>query len=89
MRPKSKFYGTSAGSLLEGSCKFTFLNLPEEEYTITYPNLYAYGILFGKLTMDMGDISTITCKKTNLCSKMEFKTKVNNSLLLYIIIDML
>ncbi|KAI9292873.1 Oxysterol-binding protein [Neoconidiobolus thromboides FSU 785] len=75
MRPKSKFYGTSAGTMLEGSARIRLLNFPGEEYTITYPNIYVYGILFGKLTYELGDVSVIRCEKTNLVCKAEFKTK--------------
>jgi len=75
MRPKSKFYGTSAATHLEGNARITFLNHPTEEYVITYPSIYVYGILFGKLTYELGEIASIKCDKTDLNCKAEFKTK--------------
>ncbi|KAJ9083298.1 Oxysterol-binding protein OBPa [Entomophthora muscae] len=75
MRPKSKFYGTSAATHLEGTASIKFLNHPGEEYIITYPSIYVYGVLFGKLTYDLGDSATITCEKTDLSCRAEFKTK--------------
>ena len=51
LRPKSKFLGNSAATLMEGSSHVTFLDRPEdEEYLITMPNMYARGILFGKVS---------------------------------------
>jgi hypothetical protein len=51
------------------------MNRPDEEYIITYPNIYARGILFGSMYMEMGDTATIKCAKTNLSCELEFKVK--------------
>ncbi|KAI0243500.1 Oxysterol-binding protein OBPa, partial [Massospora cicadina] len=75
MRPKSKFYGTSAATHLEGAARIQLLNHPGEEYVITYPSIHVYGILFGKLIYELGDITTIRCDKADLGCKVEFKTK--------------
>ena len=73
-QPKSKFLGNSAATLMHGSYTLTFTNL-NEEYHITLPNLYARGILFGTMYMELGDTVTIECKKTDLICEIEFKTK--------------
>jgi hypothetical protein len=63
-----------------GKCKLTFdlsvsLTLPTE-YVITMPNMYARGILFGKMVLELGDICTAKNEKTGLSCDLEFKTKV-------------
>jgi hypothetical protein len=46
------------------------------EYVITMPNMYARGILFGKMVLELGDICTAKNEKTGLSCDLEFKTKV-------------
>jgi len=75
MKPKSKFYGTSVATHLNGISRITFLDRPNEEYILTYPSIHAYGILFGKLTYELGDSVTIKCATTELQCKVDFKTK--------------
>ncbi|KAF0479093.1 Oxysterol-binding protein [Gigaspora margarita] len=75
LRPKSKFMGNSAGTMMHGETKFHFTNRPDEVYRITMPNFYARGILFGKVVMELGDKTTIICEKTGLMYEMQFQTK--------------
>ena len=75
-RPKSKFLGNSAATLMNGSTKIKFTNRPNEEYVITMPNVYARGILFGSMYMELGDPVSITCEKTGISCEVDFKTKV-------------
>ncbi|KAJ2761013.1 Oxysterol-binding protein OBPa [Coemansia sp. BCRC 34490] len=75
LRPKSRFYGNSVGMLLEGYAKIHFNKRDNEEYVITYPNMYARGILFGKMVLELGETSTVTCEKSDLMFEVEFKTK--------------
>ncbi|KAK9766304.1 Oxysterol-binding protein OBPa [Basidiobolus ranarum] len=75
LRPKSKFLGNSAASMLHGSTKVRFLNIPGEEYFITYPNIYARGILFGTMMMELGDCVTVKCPQNDFICNVEFKTK--------------
>jgi len=50
LRPKSKFLGNSAATIMEGTSKVILLDRPEDkEYVISMPNMYARGILFGKV----------------------------------------
>lgn len=52
LRPKSKFLGNSAANMMEGANKISFLDRPQDgEYNITMPNMYARGILFGKVRL--------------------------------------
>ena len=46
------------------------------EYVITMPNMYARGILFGKMVLELGDTCTAKNGKTGLSCDLEFKTKV-------------
>eukprot|EP00727_Mastigamoeba_balamuthi_P005642 m51a1_g1698 putative C-tail anchored protein, PH and oxysterol-binding protein domain (1024) ;mRNA; f:483968-488325 len=71
---KSKFWGTSAGCLLNG---YSTLYLPyvDEEYTFTLPSAVAKGFIVGPLTMELFDTVVIECKKTECCATLEFKTK--------------
>ncbi|CAG8756415.1 3255_t:CDS:2, partial [Racocetra fulgida] len=75
LRPKSKFMGNSAATLMHGETKLLFTNLPGEVYRITMPNFYARGILFGKMVMELGDKTTIRCEKNDLLCELQFQTK--------------
>ncbi|KAK4705791.1 hydroxymethylbilane synthase, partial [Phenoliferia sp. Uapishka_3] len=76
VRPKSKFLGNSAATIMEGASRVTFLDRPEDkEYNITMPNMYARGILFGKMVLELGDTSTVKNEATGLFCDIEFKTK--------------
>ncbi|KAL8293143.1 hypothetical protein RQP46_000837 [Phenoliferia psychrophenolica] len=76
LRPKSKFLGNSAATLMEGSSHVTFLDRPEDkEYLITMPNMYARGILFGKMILELGDTSTVKNEANGITCDIEFKTK--------------
>ena len=72
--PKSKFWGNSAGSILEGVGRLYLLD-HNEEYTVQFPTAYCKGIFFGTLTMEMGGCVNIECVKTGLRAEIEFKLK--------------
>lgn len=40
------------------------------------PNMYARGILFGQMTIELGETSTVTSQRTKMSCEVEFKTKV-------------
>lgn len=42
---------------------------------VTQPNMYARGILFGKMKYELGDHSYVRCPENNLVADIEFKTK--------------
>jgi hypothetical protein len=42
---------------------------------VTQPNMYARGILFGKMKYELGDHSYIRCPETGMVADIEFKTK--------------
>lgn len=42
---------------------------------ITQPNMYARGILFGKMKYELGDHSYVRCPETGLAADLDFKTK--------------
>ena len=76
IRPKSKFLGNSAATLMQGESKIIFTNRPGEVYRIAMPNVYARGILFGRMVLELGDNSTVRCEKNDLICELEFRTKV-------------
>ena len=41
------------------------------------PNMYARGILFGQMTIELGETSTVTSERTGMSCAVEFKTKVS------------
>ena len=41
----------------------------------TQPNMYARGILFGKMKYELGDHSFVKCPENGLMADIEFKTK--------------
>ncbi|KAI9337431.1 hypothetical protein BD770DRAFT_331746 [Pilaira anomala] len=55
--PKAKFLGNSAATMMKGYTRIIFSELGNETYEISNPNVYARGILFGKMVMEMGDQS--------------------------------
>ncbi|KAJ3059322.1 hypothetical protein HK102_010054, partial [Quaeritorhiza haematococci] len=74
-RPKSKFLGNSVASIMQGGSKIFFTNHPGEVYYVTLPNVYARGILFGTMFMELGDNVVIRCPKNDLICELEFKIK--------------
>ncbi|KAI9784214.1 MAG: hypothetical protein M1816_001036 [Peltula sp. TS41687] len=79
LKPRSKFLGNSAGSLMEGIAILRILNKGNtkhgERYILTQPNMYARGILFGKMKYELGDHSFVRCPENHLVADVEFKTK--------------
>ncbi|KAF7340192.1 hypothetical protein MVEN_01937800 [Mycena venus] len=45
------------------------------EYVITMPNMYARGILFGKMVQELGDTCAAKNEKNGMVADLEFKTK--------------
>ena len=52
------------------------IHTPLAEYVITMPNMYARGILFGKMILELGDTCMAKNEKNGLYCDLEFKTKV-------------
>lgn len=76
LRPKSKFLGNSVSTTMEGENRVTLLGKTEDgEYVITMPNMYARGILFGKMVLELGDTCIAKNEKHELYCDLEFKTK--------------
>ncbi|TVY30457.1 Oxysterol-binding protein-like protein [Lachnellula hyalina] len=79
LKPRSKFLGNSAASMMEGIAFLSFLNRGKgpkgERYIISQPNMYARGILFGKMKYELGDHSFVRCPELGLSADVEFKTK--------------
>ncbi|CCK68339.1 oxysterol-binding protein OSH6 KNAG_0A06850 [Huiozyma naganishii CBS 8797] len=77
--PKSKFLGNSSAAMMEGKTVLTFLDIIDlktnkpEKYTLTQPNMYARGILFGKMRFELGDHMII--KSSHYEADIDFKTK--------------
>lgn len=44
-------------------------------YVISMPNMYARGILFGKMVIELGDSCTAKNEKQGIIADLEFKTK--------------
>ncbi|KAL9084796.1 MAG: hypothetical protein Q9159_005032 [Coniocarpon cinnabarinum] len=74
LKPRSKFLGNSAASISEGIAVMRFLNR-NERYFVTQPNMYARGILFGKMKYELGDHSYVKCPETGLEADIEFTNK--------------
>lgn len=69
--PQSKFLGNSTAAIMEGITKLT---LGDDIYTLTQPNMYARGILFGTLKFELGD-HLIIKSSNGFKADIEFKTK--------------
>jgi hypothetical protein len=65
--------------MMEGIAILRFLNRGHggkaERYILTQPNMYARGILFGKMKYELGDHSFVRCPELGLSADIEFKTK--------------
>ena len=46
------------------------------EYIISMPNMYARGILFGKMVLELGDSCSAKNERTGMACDLDFKTKV-------------
>jgi len=76
LRPKSKFLGNSVATIMEGQNRVTLLDRPDDgEYIITMPNLYARGIVFGKMVLELGDTCIAKNTATDMLAEIDFKTK--------------
>ncbi|CEH14170.1 Oxysterol-binding protein [Ceraceosorus bombacis] len=76
LKPKSKFLGNSAANVMGGQNRVVlFDRLEDGEYEIGMPNMYARGILFGKMVLELGDQSKIRNEANDLTADVEFKTK--------------
>ncbi|KAI1499193.1 Oxysterol-binding protein [Biscogniauxia marginata] len=80
LKPRSKFLGNSAASMMEGIAVLSLLNRGKdpkkgERYWLTQPNMYARGILFGNMKYELGDHSVVRCPELGLSADIDFKTK--------------
>lgn len=76
VKPKSKYLGNSTATIMEGTSKLVFADRKEDgPYEITMPNMYARGILFGKMILELGDESKVQNVKNAVDCDIEFKTK--------------
>jgi len=63
-------------TVMEGQNRVYLTGRPGDgDYVITMPNMYARGILFGQMTVELGDTITVTSEKTGMSCAVEFKTK--------------
>lgn len=67
---------------MEGKTRLTFLTFPHEPYTITNPNVYARGVMFGRMYLEIGDVARISCESTGLFCEINFKVKVGHASLI-------
>ncbi|CDS13778.1 hypothetical protein LRAMOSA05952 [Lichtheimia ramosa] len=75
LRPKPKFLGNSAATIMDGTSHITLTRWNNETYHVTMPNVYARGILFGKMVMELGDSCTVRCPTNGYICELDFKTK--------------
>jgi hypothetical protein len=70
LRPRAKFLGNSAATMMEGGSEIFLMN---DTITVSNPNIYARSILFGNMYMELGDTCTIASDKNNVKCVIEFK----------------
>ncbi|ODV95397.1 hypothetical protein PACTADRAFT_3098 [Pachysolen tannophilus NRRL Y-2460] len=73
--PKSKFLGNSTEAQMDGVTKLTLAEFDNETYTLTQPNMYARGILFGRMKFELGDSMVIKCERNGFEAGIDFKVK--------------
>ncbi|EIW65283.1 Oxysterol-binding protein [Trametes versicolor FP-101664 SS1] len=76
LRPKSKFLGNSVSTTMEGENRVYLLGRPDDkEYVVSMPNMYARGILWGKMFLELGDSCMAKNEQTGHYADIQFKTK--------------
>ncbi|KAK6539240.1 hypothetical protein TWF694_009480 [Orbilia ellipsospora] len=79
LKPRSRFLGNSAASMMEGVSLLTLMNKGKpgigEKYILNQPNIYVRGILFGTMKYELGDFIYIRCPENNLVAEIEFRVK--------------
>lgn len=75
-KPKSWFLGNSVQSQMDGKTFISFTNRPGERYVASNPNIYARGLVFGTMLMELGDSVQIECELTDLVARINFRVKV-------------
>ncbi|KAI8874365.1 Oxysterol-binding protein [Ramicandelaber brevisporus] len=75
LRPKSRFQFNSVMTYLQGGATITFEARDNEEYQISYPNMYARGVLVGTMLLELGEHAFITCEKTGYRLDVTFHAK--------------
>ncbi|CAO1635689.1 unnamed protein product [Parajaminaea phylloscopi] len=76
LKPKSKFLGNSAATLMGGENRVALLDRPEDgEYAVSMPNMYARGIMFGRMVLELGDHAKVANDANDISADIEFKTK--------------
>ncbi|KAI8932272.1 hypothetical protein NX059_010473 [Plenodomus lindquistii] len=74
LKPRSKFLGNSAASMMEGIAVLRLMNTGER-FFVTQPNIYVRGILFGTMKYELGDHAYVRCPETGMSADIEFKSK--------------
>lgn len=78
LHPKAKFLGNSTGTIMEGGCTVTYTTAAgRDSYYLTPPNIYARGLLFGSMFIELGDSATVSSIHCDLEAEIEFKCKVS------------
>jgi hypothetical protein len=77
LKPKSKFHGNSASTILDGEIVIQLLNL-KEQYVISFPHVVATGLIWGSQGLEVNDYMKVKCSKTGLQAKIEFRSKSDN-----------
>lgn len=76
LKPKSKFLGNSAATLIGGENRVALLDRPDDgEYEVSMPNMYARGIMFGRMVLELGDHARVVNQANDISADVEFKTK--------------
>ncbi|KAF3932708.1 hypothetical protein ABW19_dt0203974 [Dactylella cylindrospora] len=75
LKPRSRFLGNSAASMMEGVNVSVRSNSIREHSILNQPNIYVRGILFGAMKYELGDHVYVKCPENNLSADIEFRTK--------------
>ncbi|KAI0726030.1 Oxysterol-binding protein [Fomitopsis betulina] len=76
LRPKSKFLGNSVSTQMDGENRVYLMDRPSDgPYVISMPNMYARGILWGKMILELGDMCTARNDRNGCTAEIQFKTK--------------
>ncbi|KAJ1339759.1 hypothetical protein BSLG_005665 [Batrachochytrium salamandrivorans] len=70
LKPRARFLGNSAATIMEGGSTVTFPSRPGESYDITSPNICSW-YTFGTMYIELGGPAIVRCAKTDLICNIE------------------
>lgn len=79
LKPKSKFHGNSASTLIEGDIEMNLHHFGER-YVVEFPTVLARGLIWSTQCVEIYDHMKISCAQTGYSADINFLSKSDNAL---------